>query len=133
MGVVSQRPRELSQTLLAQCGTLIALRTSNPRDQEYILSSMEDVMREMVEGLSGLSTGEALISGPAAPMPAIVKVHDFQARYGIALGGKDIDWSSEWSQPPKPVNLAPYLIGEVAEQKEEEKSEGDSSLDSFLK
>ncbi len=118
LGVVSQRPRELSQTLLAQCGTLIALRTSNPRDQEYILSSMEDVVEELVEGLSGLSTGEALISGSAAPAPAIVRVYEFQARYGVALGGKDIDWREEWGRPSRPVNLAPYLVGEEAEAEE---------------
>ncbi|MEM0335934.1 MAG: ATP-binding protein [Thermofilum sp.] len=119
LGVVSQRPRELSQTLLAQCGTLIALRTANPRDQEYILSSMEDVVGEMVEGLSGLATGEALVSGPAAPIPAVIRFYDFQARHGIALGGKDLDWASEWSQPPKPVELTPYLTRELEEEVEE--------------
>jgi len=129
LGVVSQRPRELSQTLLAQCGTLIALRTANPRDQDYILSSMEDVVGEMVEGLSGLATGEALISGSAAPMPAIVRFYEFQSRYGVALGGKDIDWAGEWSQPPKPVELAPYLVGEV----EEQEGSRARSIDDFLR
>lgn len=131
LGVVSQRPRELSQTLLAQCGTLIALRTSNPRDQEYILSSMEDVMKELVEGLSGLSTGEALISGSAAPTPAIVRIYDFQARYGVALGGKDIDWREEWSKPSRPVNLAPYLVGEVSKA-EEEPSAKERKIEEFF-
>lgn len=129
LGVVSQRPRELSQTLLAQCGTLIALRTANPRDQDYILSSVEDIMGEMVEGLSGLATGEALISGSAAPIPAIVKVYEFRSKYGVTLGGKDIDWASEWSRPPKPVELAPYLISEVEETEKHEKS---ISIDEFL-
>ncbi|MEM1929507.1 MAG: ATP-binding protein [Thermofilaceae archaeon] len=118
LGVVSQRPRELSQTLLAQCGTLIALRTANPRDQEYILSSMEDVVGEMVEGLSGLATGEALISGSAALIPAVIRFYDFQSRYGVTLGGKDLDWSAEWSRPPKPIDLAPYLVGEEREEVE---------------
>lgn len=132
LGVVSQRPRELSQTLLAQCGTLIALRTANPRDQDYILSSMEDVVGEMVEGLSGLATGEALISGPATPMPAVVRIYDFQARYGIALGGKDIDWSSQWSKPPPSVELTPYLVGEVEEGDEVRDAEKSRSIDEFL-
>jgi hypothetical protein len=34
----------------------------------------------------------------------------------VALGGKDIAWSEEWSKPPKPVNLAPFLIGEEGEE-----------------
>ncbi len=130
LGVVSQRPRELSQTLLAQCGTLIALRTANPKDQEYILSSVEDVMGEMVEGLSGLATGEALISGSAAPIPAIVKIYEFRSKHGVALGGKDIDWAGEWSKPPKPVELAPYLISEVEE--EAKTTEKAISIDEFF-
>ena len=131
LGVVSQRPRELSQTVLAQCGTLIALRTANPRDQDYILSSVEDVMGEMVEGLSGLATGEALISGSAAPIPAIVKIYEFRSKYGVALGGKDIDWAGEWSKPPKPVELAPYLVSEVAEE-EAEASNKEMPIDKFF-
>jgi len=130
LGVVSQRPRELSQTLLAQCGTLIALRTANPKDQEYILSSVEDVMGEMVEGLSGLATGEALISGSAAPIPAIVKIYEFRSKHGVALGGKDIDWAGEWSKSPKTKELAPYLISEVEE--EAETSEKTLSIDKFF-
>lgn len=129
LGVVSQRPRELSQTLLAQCGTLIALRTANPRDQEYILGSMEDVMREMVEGLSGLVTGEALISGSAAPLPGIVRIDSFPERYGVNLGGKDIDWRAAWSTPQPKVDLAEYVLGEPEEEEEEKKT---STIDKFL-
>lgn len=132
LGVVSQRPRELSQTLLAQCGTLIALRTANPRDQDYILSSVEDVMGEMVEGLSGLATGEALVSGSAAPIPAIVKVYEFHSRYGVALGGKDINWSSEWSRPPRRVELTPYLVSEFAGEEGGEAGRGGPGLDDFF-
>lgn len=134
LGVVSQRPRELSQTLLAQCGTLIALRTANPEDQRHILSSMEDIMKEMVEGLSGLSTGEALVSGPAAPLPAIVKVYDFQNKYHIALGGKDVDWAEVWSKVPAEVNLVPYLIGEIKEGNSDihERKRQDATMENFF-
>ncbi|RLE70582.1 MAG: hypothetical protein DRJ43_01700 [Thermoprotei archaeon] len=128
LGVVSQRPRELSQTLLAQCGTLIALRTVNPEDQRHILSSMEDVAREMIEGLSGLRIGEALISGPAAPLPAIVNVYHFPHKFGIDLGGKDINWVEEWSRKPRILDLAPFIIGELEEEERRERL----SLEEFL-
>ena len=130
LGVISQRPRELSQTLLAQCGTLIALRTVNPEDQRHILSSMEDIMREMVEGLSGLTTGEALISGQAAPLPAIVRVYNFQEKFNASLGGKDIEWIEGWSRPSKQVDLTPYLIGEIKEVEAEKERE--STIERFL-
>ncbi len=131
LGVVSQRPRELSQTLLAQCGTLIALRTANPEDQRHILSSMEDVMREMVEGLSGLGTGEALVSGPAAPLPAIVRVYHFPGRFGVELGGKDVNWSGDWSRAPRHIDLTPFIISEL-EEPAEKKEGARSTLKEFL-
>jgi len=95
--VVSQRPRELSQTLLAQCGNLIALRTVNPSDQEHILRSMEDVTRDTVESLPGLQTGEALVSGPMLPLPALVKIFSFKEVFHEELGGKDVDYREAWS------------------------------------
>ena len=128
LGIVSQRPRELSQTVLAQCGTLIALRTANPKDQEYILGSMEDVMQEMVQGLSGLMTGEALISGSAATIPGIVKVDNFTERFGYTLGGKDIDWNKAWTTPPEKLDLADYLLG-TEEQEEQQKT---TTIEDFL-
>ncbi len=132
LGVVSQRPRELSQTLLAQCGTLIALRTSNPEDQRHIMRSMEDIMNEMVEGLSGLGTGEALVSGPAAPLPAIVKVHHFPEIYGVSLGGKDVDWATEWSSTSELVDLTPYIVSEVSPESGGNGGEKEGTLEKFL-
>ncbi len=131
LGVVSQRPRELSQTVLAQCGTLIALRTANPEDQRHILNSMEDIVGEMIEGLSGLSVGEALVSGPAAPLPAIVKIYSFPDKYGVLLGGKDIEWSEEWSSKPEEVDVYKYIIGSL-ESYGESRGKRQSSLDIFM-
>ena len=100
--LISQRPRELSQTVLAQCGTLIALRTVNPQDQSHIMRSLEDVSTMISSSLSGLGKGEAIISGPAVPVPCVVQVDyfewAFQNEFGaqMNLGGKDVDFRSEW-------------------------------------
>ena len=102
--VISQRPRELSQTLLAQCGTLFALRTVNPSDQTHIQRSMEDVTQMVLSSLPSLGKGEAVISGPAAPLPCIVKIDHFEElteklfNNRISLGGKDIDFKELWSK-----------------------------------
>ncbi len=129
--VVSQRPRELSQTLLAQCGTLVALRTSNPEDQRHIMRSMEDVMEELVDSLAGLSVGEAVVSGPAAPLPAVVKIHHFSEKYGVDLGGKDVDWREAWSKEPQEVDIVPYLYTR-ARRALEKRSEESGGLLEFL-
>ena len=82
--------------------------------------------------------GEALVSGPAAPLPAIVKVYNFQSRYRVALGGKDVDWARVWSEAPVEADLTPYLISEIEEKVREGKVESgrrkrlDSSMESFF-
>ncbi|MGQ4892509.1 MAG: ATP-binding protein [Candidatus Njordarchaeia archaeon] len=102
--VISQRPRELSQTLLAQCGTLFALRTVNPSDQTHIQRSMEDVTQTVLSSLPSLGRGEAVISGPSVPIPCIVKIDHFDAlterlyNKRVSLGGKDVDFSKEWNR-----------------------------------
>ncbi len=102
--IVSQRPKDLSSTVLAQCGTLIALRLVNPSDQRYIMESIEDITWYLTRSLAGLGVGEALISGFSVPIPCIAKIdlfrHVAKEEFGIdiELGGRDINVSEEWSQ-----------------------------------
>ncbi len=110
LGIVSQRPRELSQTLLAQCGTLIALRTTNPEDQRHIMLSIEDIIGELVQGLASLTVGQALISGAAAPVPAVINVHSFTRIYSVELGGKDVDWSKAWTERTEFLDVSRLLF-----------------------
>ena len=58
--LVTQRPSELDETVLSQCGTMIALRMTNTRDKGHVSSAMQDELREMTEVLSSLRTGEAI-------------------------------------------------------------------------
>jgi len=45
--LVTQRPSELDETVLNQCGTMIALRMTNTRDKGHVSSAMQDELREM--------------------------------------------------------------------------------------
>ena len=71
--VVSQRPHELSETVLAQCGNYICLRVTNPDDQDYIRQLVPESTRDLTETLSSLGRGEALILGEATPLPTRVQ------------------------------------------------------------
>lgn len=77
MLLVTQRPSELDETVLSQCGSIIALRMTNTRDKGHVSSAMQDELREMAEVLSSLRTGEAIVSGEAVRIPSRVKF--FQA------------------------------------------------------
>lgn len=67
--LVTQRPTELPDTALSQCGTLIALRLSNAADQGVIRGALPDMVAGLASVLPSLRTGEAIISGEALVLP----------------------------------------------------------------
>ena len=72
--LVSQRPSELPDTVLSQCGTLIALRLTNSTDQGRIRAALPDAIGGLAAVLPSLRTGEAIVSGEAVALPARVLV-----------------------------------------------------------
>lgn len=94
MMLVTQRPSELDETVLSQCGSIIALRMTNTRDKGHVSSAMQDELREMADVLSSLRTGEAIISGEAVRIPSRVKF--FQA--DNAVKSSDPIASKLWAQ-----------------------------------
>jgi hypothetical protein len=72
--LVTQRPSELPDTALAQCGSLIALRLSNSADQGTIRAALPDTVAGLADILPSLRTGEAIVTGEAVVLPARVLV-----------------------------------------------------------
>jgi hypothetical protein len=72
--VVSQRPSELDETILSQCGTFFALRQSNTEDQGRMRAVVPDALSGLIDLLPALRTGEALILGEAVPIPCRVRM-----------------------------------------------------------
>ena len=95
--VVSQRPSEVDETILSQCGTFIALRLANPVDRQRVQGTLPDNLGPLMDMLPVLRTGEAIVTGEAARMPL---------RCRITLPAQDQRPSSEdplvankWSLP----------------------------------
>jgi len=78
--IVSQRPSELDETILSQCGTFIALRLTNGQDQGRVMTAIPDELSGLVELLPALRTGEAIISGEATQIPSRVRVQLIEPR-----------------------------------------------------
>ena len=68
--LVSQRPVELPDTALAQCGTVISLRLSNAGDQGTIRAALPDATAGLAAALPSLRTGEGVVSGESVVLPA---------------------------------------------------------------
>jgi DNA helicase HerA-like ATPase len=72
--VISQRPSEISETILAQVGTYIALRLTNSADQSIVKSSAPDNLISLIDLLPSLRTGEAIVVGEAIKIPSRVRI-----------------------------------------------------------
>ncbi|MBA4055919.1 MAG: DUF853 domain-containing protein [Marivirga sp.] len=72
--VISQRPSEISETILAQVGTYISLRLTNSSDQSIVKSSAPDNLNSLIDLLPALRTGEAVIVGEAIKIPSRVRI-----------------------------------------------------------
>ncbi|CAM3720560.1 ATP-binding protein [Rahnella victoriana] len=72
--IVSQRPSEIDETILSQCGTLFALRLSNSNDRSRVKSAMSDGLSALIDSLPILRTGEAIIIGEATKLPSRCKI-----------------------------------------------------------
>lgn len=73
--VVSQRPSEVDETILSQCGTFFALRLSNNADRSRVKASLPDGLGGLLDMLPSLRTGEAIITGEAASLPIRCRIH----------------------------------------------------------
>ena len=67
--VVSQRPSEVDETILSQCGTYFALRLSNPSDRQRVQGTLSDGLAGLLDVLPILRTGEAIFMGEGAKLP----------------------------------------------------------------
>jgi hypothetical protein len=76
--IVSQRPSDLSETILSQCNNFITLRLTNPNDQNYVKKLVPDSFGNMLDVLPSMRQGEALVIGDATALPVRVML-DFPA------------------------------------------------------
>jgi len=67
--IVSQRPAELSDTVLAQCNSFVVMRISNPEDQHYVSKVVGDHFAGVMQMLPSLRPGEAFVIGDSVLMP----------------------------------------------------------------
>jgi hypothetical protein len=72
----SQRPSELSETVLAQCNTFLLHRLVNDRDQEFVKSLVPDKLGGLLADLPNLPTKQAIILGWATPVPVLVNMRE---------------------------------------------------------
>lgn len=101
LAVVSQRPHEVSETVLAQCGTFICLRITNPDDQAYVRSLVPESEGDLVSVLAGLGRGEALVLGEAVPLPTRLQFD----KPNPTPNSDDLDFYAKWRDGPTDLDV----------------------------
>ncbi|MCY4635285.1 MAG: DUF87 domain-containing protein [Acidobacteria bacterium] len=79
--LASQRPSEVSPTVLSQCNTFLLHRLVNDRDQELVKRLVPDGLGPLLRELPSLPTRRAILLGWAAPAPILVEVEEIAAEF----------------------------------------------------
>ena len=103
LALITQRPSELDDTVLSQCGTIIALRMNNSRDRGHIKSAIQDELHTLIDLLPSLRTGECIISGESVKIPSRVQFY----KVPYAPVSSDPKVSEQWSKNKK-IKVAEY-------------------------
>lgn len=90
--VVSQRPSDISTTILSQCNNMLALRLTNPQDQSVVRRLLPDGMRSIPQILPILETGEAMLIGDAVALPLRIRLDVPQIQPSSATREFWVDW-----------------------------------------
>ena len=71
--MVTQRPAELDPTILSQCNTIFSMRLTNERDQDILRAGISDAAASLLEFMSTMGTGEAIVFGEGVALPTRIK------------------------------------------------------------
>jgi uncharacterized protein len=100
--VVSQRPSDVSKTILSQCNNFIVLRLTNDRDQSVVKNLVPDSLKGIIDCLPILDVGEAIVLGDAILLPNRIKLHEPK----LKPQSNTIDFWKEWNdKEPKKEEL----------------------------
>jgi hypothetical protein len=72
LGLITQRPSDLAEGVLSQCGTIIAMRLNNDRDQAFVRAAMPEGARGFLDSIPALRNRECIICGEGVTIPVRV-------------------------------------------------------------
>jgi len=78
LGLITQRPSDLAEGVLSQCGTIIAMRLNNDRDQAFVKSAMPEGSRGFLDVIPALRNRECIVCGEGVSIPIRVSFDDLE-------------------------------------------------------
>ena len=99
--LASQRPSEISETIFSQCNNFLALRLTNPNDQDYVKRLLPDTLGNLIDKMPTLKAGEALLIGDAVVLPSVIQVD----RCDPEPSSNDIPYYQLWKEKWKTLDI----------------------------
>lgn len=103
--IVSQRPSEISETIFSQCNNFIAMRLTNPSDQNYVKRLLPDTISNLTDNLQSLEKQEAIIIGDAITLPTLVCIDSIECKPTSI----DVDVLTEWQKDWYELDFDPII------------------------
>ena len=117
----SQRPSELSPTVLSQCNTFLLHRISNDRDQDIVHRLVPDNLRGLLRELPSLPSQTAILLGWATKLPVLVKMNDLKKEQQPRSDDPEF-WKVWTGEEPREINwdaIARDWQGEALDSQDE--------------
>ncbi|MEW4448667.1 DUF87 domain-containing protein [Qipengyuania sp. JC766] len=78
LGLITQRPSDLAEGVLSQCGTIISMRLNNDRDQAFVKAAMPEGSRGFLDSIPALRNRECIICGEGVAIPIRVSFDNLE-------------------------------------------------------
>ncbi len=78
LGLITQRPSDLAEGVLSQCGTIISMRLNNDRDQAFVKAAMPEGARGFLDSIPALRNRECIICGEGVAIPIRVNFDNLE-------------------------------------------------------
>jgi len=78
LGLITQRPSDLAEGVLSQCGTIISMRLNNDRDQACVRAAMPEGARGFLDAIPALRNRECIVCGEGVAIPLRVRFDDLE-------------------------------------------------------
>lgn len=105
LNVVTQRPREVSSTILSQCNSFMCMRITNPDDQVYVKRLLPDSIKAIINLFSTLRRGECILLGDSVIMPTRIKLD----KPDPVPASDDTSFSKIWNSAYEKTNIKDVL------------------------
>ena len=96
LGLITQRPSDLAEGVLSQCGTIISMRLNNDRDQACVRAAMPEGARGFLDAIPALRNRECIVCGEGVAIPIRVRFDDLEPEKRPA--SSDPSFASSWRE-----------------------------------